>query len=411
MTMECRMRLHQIGNFVVKSLSGLAVAGAVLSVMPGSSVAQTLMPPGARQSVAPALSATDKWTLPKGDQINLGTVTVITAPAGGAMSIFGSDMARVLDDGDNLRVLTVLGKGPVQNVIDVLYLHSIDMGLVVSDVPEFYKLQYQVPDVARRLRYIAKLYNNEIHLVAPTSIRTIYDLAGKKIMAPRDVSFYAAKVIFSRLNISATFDYQTDDTLAIQKLIDGEADAYITSTGKPFPHARDLLTNENGKLHFVPIPYDGKLQDLYLPTKFTNDDYPKLIAPRETVDTLAASVLLVSYNWPENTERYNRVARFVDSFFSKIDQFYKPPRHPKWQESSINIDVPGWTRFKAAQDWLDQHHSGSAAAGSAIDPTVTSSSDFQQFLTATGLARRNNISRAEMVKLYDQFLEWNRTRR
>jgi hypothetical protein len=42
---------------------------------------------------------------------------------------------------------------------------------------------------------------------------------------------------------------------------------------------------------------------------------------------------------------------------------------------------------------------------------VTSSSDFQQFLTATGLARRNNISRAEMVKLYDQFMEWNRTRK
>jgi hypothetical protein len=37
-------------------------------------------------------------------------VAVIRAPAGGATAIFGSDIARVLDDGE-LRVLAVLGKG------------------------------------------------------------------------------------------------------------------------------------------------------------------------------------------------------------------------------------------------------------------------------------------------------------
>jgi hypothetical protein len=35
----------------------------------------------------------------------------------------------------DVAVLPVLGKGPVQNVIDVLYLKSIDMGLVATDVP------------------------------------------------------------------------------------------------------------------------------------------------------------------------------------------------------------------------------------------------------------------------------------
>ena len=49
------------------------------------------------------------------------------------------------------------------------------------------------------------------------------------------------------------------------------------------------------------------------------------------VDTVATSVLLTSFNWPEKTERYNRVARFVDAFFSHIDEFHKPPRHPKWK--------------------------------------------------------------------------------
>lgn len=373
----------------MKRLARLFLACGVLSMMPRNALPQAAPPP-ARQS-APA-AADPTWAVPNRDQVNQGTVTVITAPAGGAMSVFGSDMARVLDDNETIRVLPVLGKGPVQNVLDVLYLKSIDMGLVTSDVPEFYKLQYKMNDVASRIRYIAKLYHNEIHILAPTSIRSIYDLEGKRIMAAKDVGFYSAKVIFSRLNINATFDYKTDDARSIQLLVDGEADAYIGSTGKPFPLLR-IIKNENRSLHLVPVPYDPRLQDLYLPSKFSSDDYPSLMSPGETVDTVAASVLLVSFNWPENTERYVKVARFVNAFFSKIDEFYKPPRHPKWRESSISVDVPGWQRFKAAQDWLEQHGK-------------TSQQAFKQFLGEKG--RPGNLSEAEISKLYDEFVKWNR---
>ena len=73
-------------------------------------------------------------------------------------------------------------------------------------------------------------------------------------------------MILSRLNIKAgVIDNQTDDARSIQKIIDGEADAYIVSTGKVFPLARNLIKNENRSLHLVPIPYDRRLQDLYLP--------------------------------------------------------------------------------------------------------------------------------------------------
>ena len=49
-----------------------------------------------------------------------------------------------------------------------------------------------------------------------------------------------------------------------------------------------------------------------------------------------------------------QIARFVDALFSRIDEFAKPPRHPKWKEASISAVIPGWQRFKAAQDWIDQ---------------------------------------------------------
>jgi hypothetical protein len=121
----------------------LLVTSFVVSVALGTAVVQAAPPEGMP-------GPNDTWKLPNRDAMNANTVTIITAPAGGATSIFGSDMARVLDDG-NIRVLPVLGKGPVRNVVDILYLKAIDMGMVVSDVPEFYRLQYKIPDITSQL--------------------------------------------------------------------------------------------------------------------------------------------------------------------------------------------------------------------------------------------------------------------
>jgi hypothetical protein len=207
-------------------------------------------------------------------------------------------------------------------------------------------------------------------------------------------------VIFSRLGLNATFDYRTDDAAAIQKIVDGSADAYITSTGKVFSLLRNVK-NADRALHLVTIPYDKRLQDTYLPTQLTGDDYPNLLAPGESVDTVATSVLLASFNWPEKTERYNRVAKFVDAFFSHIDEFYKPPRHPKWKESSLSIVVPGWQRFKAAQDWLDANRARTGAQ------TLQSRApaDFVRFLERSG---KRELTPDEKEKLYQQFLEWSK---
>ena len=370
----------------------LLVVSVILSVVFGTAVLQAAPPPPAGIP-----SPDDTWKLPNRDTMNANTVTVITAPAGGATSIFGSDMARVLDDGD-IRVLPVLGKGPVRNVVDILYLKAIDMGMVVSDVPEFYQLQYKIPDITSQLRYIAKLYNNEIHVVAPTSIKSISDLAGKRIVASTDVGYYAAKVILSRLNMNVTYDYWTDDARSIQKIIDGEADAYFGSTGKVFGLLR-AVKNEDRKLHLVPIPYDRRLQDMYLPTTLSSDEYPNLLEPGEKIDTLAASVLLVSYNWPEKSERYRRMANFVNAFFSKFDEFHKPPRHPKWAEASLNIKIPGWQRFQAADEWLAEHANAPAPAADLAA--------FNRFLSQNGNAT-SNLSAQERDALFHKFLEWQK---
>jgi hypothetical protein len=79
-----------------------------------------------------------------------------------------------------------------------------------------------------------------------------------------------------------------------------------------------------------------------------------LIVPADApVPTIAVGDVMAVFAWSPHTERYNKVSRFVDAFFSKFDQFQQPPRHPKWREVNLTAEVPGWTRFQPAQDgWL-----------------------------------------------------------
>jgi hypothetical protein len=116
------------------------------------------------------------------------------------------------------------------------------------------------------------------------------------------------------------------------------------------------------------------------------------------VDTLATGVILAVFNWPENSERYKKVARFTEAFFSKSEMFYKPPRNPKWKDMNISAKALGWTRFKAAQDWLDHEPSRS----------IGTSDEFKQFITEKGFGTRKNLSQEEVSKLYEAYAEWTR---
>lgn len=318
-------------------------------------------------------------TLPSREQLNGGTVTIITAPVGGAYATMGSDLAAVLDDGDNLRVLPMLGKGSTQNLIDILRLRSVDMGFALSDAVEFVKIEYGVPNLETRINYITKLFNADFHVLARKEIKTIRDLDGKRVFAPLNLSYASLRTLFNRLGIKADIDSKTDDRTGIQKVLDGEGDAWFGPIGKVAPLFRNIK-NDEGRFHLVSIPYERVIQDLYFPSTFTSADYPNLVAPGEIVDTIAVSSILMVYNWPVGSDRYNRVAKFVDALFRKIDLLQQPIRHPKWRETSLSATVPGLQRFKAAEDWLQSAQAAEARATPQVDKT----------------------------QLYNEFLEWRR---
>ncbi len=323
------------------------------------------------------------------------------------------DLADVLNDGDNLRILPIAGIGGPRNIRDVRYVRGVDIGLTQTNIlNNFRRSNERLGQFDDKIVYIAKLFNEEVHLVAKPNITSIAQLKGLKVNldAKGSGTSYSMRDLFNALGIEAQ-EVSMSQVEAIEKVKSGEIAATALIAGKPV-RLMSKLSREDG-LHLVPIPYSKQLYDDYLPTILTRDDYPELVPAGESVDTVAVSAVLIAFNWPKtNLDRYSRVQRFVEVFFPKIAEFQKPPRHVKWREVNLAATLPGWKRFDAAQAWLDQHNSPdtnsdqSAAAEQATGP--------RQAATSAGVRSAGGVEQPlpqQDSALYQEFLRWRQARR
>ena len=153
-------------------------------------------------------AASAQATQYQSDRMNQGTVGIVSGGVAGTYVRVAADLAAVLDDGDNLRVLAMIGKGSVQNIADVLYLKGVDIGIVQSDVLAYIKRENLFAGVERRINFITKLYNEEFHLLVRSDITQLSDLAGKKVNFDNRGSgtFITSTVVFDTLGISRRAD-------------------------------------------------------------------------------------------------------------------------------------------------------------------------------------------------------------
>src|SRR5215475_3066631 len=102
--------------------------------------------------------------------LNANTVTLITGTIGGTYVQIGADLASVLDDGNALRVLPIVGRGSVQSVADILFLQGVDLGIVRSDTLDYLEKKGFAKDIKKQFTYVTKLYNEEMYVIASKSI-------------------------------------------------------------------------------------------------------------------------------------------------------------------------------------------------------------------------------------------------
>jgi TRAP transporter TAXI family solute receptor len=352
-------------------------------------------------------------------QANDIAVSVVVSGISCTCARFTEDIRNVVNDlnPDGIRVLPVLGVGGLQNVNDVLFLKSIDMGVVDEDNLRLLKKKDPVlyANIEQRVQYITKLYNSEFHIVARNDIKSYDDLRGKKVNfnLKDSQTEVTADTVFNALNIPVQRSYYDNDE-AIKRLISGDISAMIILTGAP-QAALAKLKKEDG-VHFLALDQESlpkhDLHDLfanYLPAEITHELYPNLVPEGTTVPTIANRALLVAYAWPENSEKYKKVAKFIDAFFSKIDQFNNSSRHPKWREVNLAADMPGWVRFKPAADWLATHRNQAVSANTDGAAGLSSTElrlAFEKFMqTYAPSAGGKALSTKEREVLFAKFMK------
>jgi TRAP transporter TAXI family solute receptor len=285
--------------------------------------------------------------------LNANTLTLISGTIGGTYVQFGADLASVLDDNNELRVLPIIGRGSVQSVADILFLQGVDLGIVRADTLDYLEKKGFATGIKKQFVYVTKLYNEEMHVIASKSIRSLRDLDGRTVSVdlPNGGTFVTSLIVFERLGIRPNVVY-IEQRIAMEKLRNGEIDAVIAVQGKP---SKAISQFKDDRFHLVPVDYAKPLQNDYLPATLTAADYPNLISGQEQVDTIAVPAVLAAYNWPPATDRARKLSLFVDAFFTKFPTFQNPPFHPKWKEVSLSAPLPGWQRAPAAQQWLKSH--------------------------------------------------------
>jgi uncharacterized protein len=371
-------------------------------------------PPVLVQSLKPAVSYDEKKR-----QANDIAVTVMVSGISCTCARFAEDIRNVVNDlgPDGVRVLPVLGVGGLQNVNDVLFLKNMDMAVVDEDNLRLLKKKDPLlyANVEQRVQYITKLYNSEFHVLARNEIKSYDDLKGRKVNfnLKDSQTEVTADTVFNVLNIPVQRSYYDNDE-ALKRLMSGEISAMIILTGAP--QALLAKVKKDDGVHLLPLDRESlqnhDLRELfasYLPAEMTHENYPNLIAEGTTVPTIANRALLVAYTWPENSPRYKKIAKFIDAFFSKIDQFNNPSRHPKWREVNLSAEMPGWVRFKPAAEWLASHRNQAVSANP--DGTLGQSSPelrlaFEKFMqNYAASSGRKTLSTKEREMLFARFMK------
>jgi TRAP-type uncharacterized transport system substrate-binding protein len=132
------------------------------------------------QTIPPSLLQGGTETVIK-ERKNGWTVGIVGGLIDGTYMRFADELAKVLDDGDNLRIMPIVSYGAASNLEDLIYLRGVDLAITQSDVFEYFRTERKTPDLQKRINYILRLPIAELHILAKTDIQSIEDLRGKKV--------------------------------------------------------------------------------------------------------------------------------------------------------------------------------------------------------------------------------------
>jgi TRAP-type uncharacterized transport system substrate-binding protein len=344
---------------------------------------------GAVPAKAPAFSHQSER-----EKVNENLLMLLGGILGGPWIQMAQDVAVTVDDGDNLRVIPLAGGGAKSNLRDVLLLRGVDLGITRLDVLNDAKASGEFgPNLERRIAYVTALSVDMLQVLGRPEVNSLKDLSGKKVNVYPKGSI--ASSVFKTLGLEIE-ELNLAISDSVQQMRAGQIYASACICSVPVPAFAGVSPDTGFKV--LEVPYAAALEESFLPASLSSETYPNQIAKESKVQTIGTQLLLVTYNWGPGSDRYRKIEKFTDAFFTKFDRIRQPPRHPSWRQVNLSASIRGWQRFPAAQRWLDRQLAEARRTSVGVDPTLA---------RAQG-ARAAEGNAAGQERLFKEFMEWSR---
>ena len=337
-------------------------------------------------------------------RMNAGAITLITDGSTGQSSHYAADLAVLMEAERDLRILPVMGHGPVEAVRDLLFLRGIDASIVTSDTVAYMRKQGLIEDIDKKVTYIARLGSAQIHVIARKEIASLQDLAGKNINVgtASEARFVTGNLLFDTLGISFNA-VDGGEAQAASLLKSGKVDAIVLLAPQPSPIAEDLARTGGFKL--LDVTGNDELNEIYAPAMLTAKTYDGLAQDDGMTETLSVSYAVAVFNWKKGTDRYYKLRKFADVLYSGIGDLQTGQWHAAWNDVNLSAELPGWTRYVTADEWLANHKRTEADSETKEEAALRA--EFQAYLgrTAGAIGIGENPSLEGFVRMKSSALQ------
>ncbi len=283
-------------------------------------------------------------------QVNATEMGIVTGSKTGTYIQIGKNIASLVSRrGINLKVIP--SSGSLDNIADVFETRGVQLGIVQSDVLSFIRSQddSHLKKIARKIKMVFPLYNEEVHILANQSIDTLSDLDGKIVAVGKSGSgtFLTAKVIFEISDIQAEEMVLIGGSDALNELADGEIDAMFYVAGYPVKLFQEF---QEEKFHLISIT-DKSVYEYYVPSTIPANTYP---FQEEAVSTVAVKAVLMTYNY--RRRQCKNVGKVGKIIYDNID-WLKQNGHAKWQDVDLDYPLKQWEQYGCVQKAISSNSS------------------------------------------------------
>ena len=300
--------------------------------------------------------------------LGIGTATpasavdmgIITGSEKGTYYQFGLNLQRLVKQHD-INLAVVPSKGSVENVFAVYQRPTTQLGIVQSDVLAFVARVETDPAlkrIAKKIRMVFPLYNEEIHVLGRKDIADFDDLADKRVAIGREGSgtYLTARLLFKVAEVQPRQMVMIDTDEALSELKAGRIDAMFYVAGAPVKLFTESVTAADN-LALVPIT-----------SKSIVEFYPAVEIPANTyrwqtkaVSTAAVKSVLVSFDFRRlDCDNVGRFAQILASNMSWLTQ----NGHAKWKAVQLDYPLKGWEQYDCVRKHLATTPTVSAVSAS-----------------------------------------------